>query len=70
MAKKKVNETPREGDQTYRARLTIGSEKVATITIRAQDDADAKEQLERSKPPAFDGMGSWSLTKLTESEVE
>lgn len=54
---------------TYRAALKVGDQQLATITIRATDDTDAKEQLEASKPTYFEGIGTWTLTKTETVEV-
>lgn len=60
-----INEIPRKGDdRIYVAHLTVGDKKVASITIRATDDDDAKSQLIRSKPSYFEGMGEWALFRL------
>ncbi len=69
--KKEVPTTQdREGDNiVYRATLKVGDQQLANITIRATDDEDAKEQLERSKPTYFEGIGEWKLTKTEEVEV-
>lgn len=68
MAKKETKETTSD-DKSYRAVLTVGETQLATITIRATDDEDAKEQLGRSKPTYFDGVGEWKLTKTATEEV-
>lgn len=69
--KKQANSEAREGDDTiYKAALKVGDQQLASITIRATDDDDAKEQLERSKPTYFEGIGDWSLTKTETVEVK
>ena len=77
MAKKETKDvkqgTPGFNDpneKTYRARLKVGDKEVATITLRAKDDEDAKEQLERSKPSYYEGLGDWVLTKVETVEVK
>lgn len=69
-AKKTNNDAERTNDKTYRAFLDIGGVRVATITLRAEDDDDAREQLKRSRPSYFEGIGEWSLTRMAEIAVE
>lgn len=61
---KDPNTVARQGDdKIYRASLKVGDQQIANITIRATNDRDAKEQLERAKPSYFEGVGEWALTK-------
>lgn len=73
MAKKETkttkNDEERGEETTYHAALRVGDTQLAGITIRATDDEDAKEQLARSKPTYFDGIGEWKLTKTETVEV-
>lgn len=67
--KKNANTEERGEETTYTASLKVGDKNLANITIRATDDEDAKEQLERSKPSYFEGIGEWELTKTETVKV-
>lgn len=54
---------------TYTATLKVGEETLARITISAKDDKDAKEQMARSTPSYFEGIGKWTLAKVENTEV-
>lgn len=72
MAKKETKQAAEEPKEAkpYRATLSVGDKQLATITISATDDEDAKDQLSRSKPAYFDGVGDWILTKTETVAVE
>lgn len=67
---KTANDVERTNDQTYRAYLEIGGVRVATITIAAEDDDDAKNQLGRARPTYFEGVGEWTLEKTEQIPVK
>lgn len=68
--KKNPNLETRGEETTYFASLDAGGEHLASITLRATDDEDAKTQLERAKPAYFAGVGKWTLTKRAYETVE
>lgn len=75
MAKKEATQKAEAGfndpeEKTYFATLKAGEETIARITIRAKTDEDAKNQLARSRPSYFEGIGAWTLTKTSTEEVE
>lgn len=56
---------------TYVASLKdSGGKEIAHITLRAEDDDDARQQLQRAKPSYFEGVGEWSLVKMFNQEIK
>jgi hypothetical protein len=52
----------------YTAKLMLQDNILATITLAADTDADAKTQLDVAKPTAFEGIAntSWKIEKHLE----
>lgn len=68
--KAKANDVERTNDKTYRAYLEVGGQRVVTVTLRAEDDDDAREQLQRARPSYFEGIGEWKLTKQVTEDIK
>ena len=52
---------------TYRATLVVQDTTIASITLNANSDADAKKQLKSSTPEWSAGIGEWKLTKVNDA---